>query len=482
MHVVASLKGLDASGVAGKAAIILPNGVLTRGNDEALLRQFLVDQRLISGIVALPPNTFYGTGIAGNIIIVDKKKSHDGIFFIDASRGFYKDEDSKNRLREQDLRKIADVWAARCDVPHFAKLASYDDIEREGYNLNIPRYVTPEDTEIEHNIEAHLHGGIPESDIEKLEHVWNAAPTLQGDLFTDMRPGFKTLLPNADKINETIESNESYQAQREEFTSLLSRWEELVKPAMLGIEKDCHPKEEIVKWSGMLFAIMDDSHCLLDEYEAYYQLMKYWNETMQDDLFMISRDGWYPQLIIPKKKNVKWYDLSCDLLPVDIVVEHYFAKERDEFFRIENEIATINEQLKEVIASDEEEQSDEEEVLIAAEPEFVIQRKERKEMEKRLMKLKAALKKQDEILYSAILLKYSQIPETELRNLIVCDKWLASIRSRENDAMDTVGQQISTNIQELDNRYVTTLSFLEKEVKEKETEVLNHLKAMGFEL
>lgn len=482
MHVVATLKGLDANGIAGKAAIILPNGVLTRGNDEALLRQFLVDQRLISGIVALPPNTFYGTGIAGNIIIVDKNKSHDGIFFIDASRGFYKDEDSKNRLREQDLRKIADVWAARCDVPHFAKLASYDDIEREGYNLNIPRYVTPEDTEIEHNIEAHLHGGIPDSDIEKLELVWAAAPTLQAHLFTDMRPGFKTLIPQVADITSVIENNESYQAQRTVFENRLSQWEKMVKPAMLGIEKDCHPKEEIVKWSGMLLAIMDDSHSLLDEYESYDQLMKYWNETMQDDLFMISRDGWYPQLIIPKKKNVKWFDLTCDLLPVEIVVEHYFAKERDEFYRIENEIASINEQLKALVESEEEEQSDEEENLMAAEPEFVIQGKERKELEKRLKKLKADLKKQDEILYSAILLKYSQIPEDELRNLIVCDKWLASIRSRENAAMDAVGQQISANIKELHNRYDTTLSSLEKEVKDKEAEVLNHLKAMGFDL
>lgn len=482
MHVVASLKNINQTGRAGKAAIILPNGVLTRGNDEGLLRKFLVDQRLISGIVALPPNTFYGTGIAGNIIVIDKNKSNDGIFFIDASKGFYKDEDSKNRLREQDLRKVADIWDARKDVPHFAKLATYEDIEREGYNLNIPRYVAPEDTEVMHDIEAHLHGGLPETDIDRLQYVWEVAPTLRNDLFKSLRPGFYSLIPDTHDVADVIERNTSYQNQRVAFGSEFEYWLESVGSQMLAVEKNCHPKELIADWGSELLKNLHDVKSLLDPYEAYDQLMKYWNEILQDDLYMISRDGWHPQLNVPQKKNAKWFELTCDLLPTDIVVEHFFSKERDEYYKTEQEIEDVNEKLRATIDSEEDETNEEEDMLVAAEPVMLVQGKERKTLEKHLKNLKASLKQQNEDLYFAVLMKYSQMSQNEIKVLIVQNKWLESIKNRVYDAMDMVSQNLAVDIVALNDRYAETLSSLETQVAEKESAVLSHLKAMGFSL
>lgn len=473
MHVVTSLKSATQYGPAGHAAVILPNGVLTRGGDEEKLRRFLVDQHLISGIVALPPNTFYGTGIAGNIIVIDKNKSRDGILFIDGSRGFYKDEDSKNRLREQDLRRIADAWKSRTDIPNFSHLASYDEISAEGYNLNIPRYVTPFNTDIDHDIEAHLHGGIPEADVNRFGYIWDAAPKLRDTLFASLRPGYLTLKPTPDEIADTISHEGSFMGQELNFRLALQRWIDAVTPMMLSIDKNCHPKEVIEQWSSLMLEKLHGAVALVDPYDVYDQLMNYWNETMQDDLYMISRDGWMPELNIPEKKNAKWTDLSCDLLPIEIVVEKFFSEERDEYNNVSGRIASINEQLKAAT-----EPTDDEEDSTAVK----LSDKERLMSTVVLKKLKVTLKKLDADLYMKILTKYSQIDESTVKQLIVNDKWLAAITDRAFATVDSITQSIATQLRTLHDRYANTLPDLESEVAEKETAVLNHLKSMGFTL
>lgn len=473
MHVVTSLKSATQFGPAGHAAVILPNGVLTRGGDEEKLRRFLVDQHLISGIVALPPNTFYGTGIAGNIIVIDKNKSRDGILFIDGSRGFYKDEDSKNRLREQDLRRIADAWESRTDIPNFSHLASYDEIAAEGYNLNIPRYVTPINADIDHDIEAHLHGGIPEADVNRFGHIWDAAPKLRDALFTSLRPGCLTLKPAPDEIADTIAHEGSFMGQELNFSLAFQRWIDAVMPMMLSIDRNCHPKEVIEQWSSLMLEKLQGAVALVDPYDVYDQLRNYWNETMQDDLYMISRDGWMPELNIPEKKNAKWTDLSCDLLPVEIVVNKFFSEERDEYNNVSGRIASINEQLK---AATEVTEDEEDSTAVK------LSDKERLMSTAVLKKLKATLKKLDADLYMKILTKYSQIDESTVKQLIVNDKWLAAITDRAYASVDSVTQSIATQLRTLHDRYADTLSDLESEVAKKETAVLNHLKSMGFTL
>lgn len=466
MHVVRSLK------FDGRAAIILPNGVLTRGGDEETLRRWLVDQQLISGIVALPPNTFYGTGIAGNIIVIDKNRSRDGIFFIDASRGFYKDEDSKNRLREQDLRRISDCWERRESEPGFAKLASYDDVIREGYNLNIPRYVGAPDKEIVHNIEAHLHGGLPAEDIDKMETLWKVCPSLRTTLFSELRPGFFKLNPTDSELAECIETDIDYQCQHKAFTDAINRWSDNVRQLMLDVNIDCHPKEEIERWSGILLDSLTNVPTLIDKYAAYDCLMDYWAETMQDDLYMVSRDGWGRiSIITPTKKSYKWLDLYCDLLPVSLVVDKFFADKRDLYLSTDSEIAQLSADLKETT-----ENEDGEEVLVIGDA------KKRKVMEKQLKALKSELKELNADLVSEILNKYHSFTAPDVCRLVVEDKWLAEIRSREIAEMDAVTACISEQVLALHHRYVDTLSDIERSVAASEALVVNNLKLMGFDL
>src|SRR5881296_2353129 len=156
LHIVRSLKS------SGKGACILPHGVLFRGNTEADIRRALVRKGYVKGIIGLPANLFYGTGIPACIVVVDKEgaQSRKGIFMIDASRGFMKDG-PKNRLREQDIHKIVDVFTKQLDVPKYSRMVSLEEIEKNEFNLNLPRYIDSQQAEDLQNIEGHLKGGIP---------------------------------------------------------------------------------------------------------------------------------------------------------------------------------------------------------------------------------------------------------------------------------------------------------------------------------
>jgi len=178
LHIIKSLKS------KGKAAVILPHGVLFRGNVEASIRRNLIRQGYIKGIIGLPPNLFYGTGIPACIIVIDKEhaQSRTGIFMIDASKGFMKDG-NKNRLRSQDLHKIVDVFNKQQELPRYSRMVTFAEIEKNEYNLNIPRYIDSSEPEDLHDLHAHLNSGIPNRDIDALTDYWKVFPTLRNTLF-----------------------------------------------------------------------------------------------------------------------------------------------------------------------------------------------------------------------------------------------------------------------------------------------------------
>ena len=185
LHILTSLKS------TGKAAVILPHGVLFRGNAESRIRQNLVKQGYIKGIIGLPPNLFYGTGIPACIIVLDKADSAQGqgLFMVDASKGFMKDG-NKNRLRSQDIHKIVDVFNNQISLPRYSRWVSLEEVASNDYNLNIPRYIDSSEPEDLHDLNAHVNGGIPEADIDALGNYWQVFPTLKADLFTETRPGY----------------------------------------------------------------------------------------------------------------------------------------------------------------------------------------------------------------------------------------------------------------------------------------------------
>lgn len=208
LHILETLKP------NGKAAVILPHGVLFRGNAEAAIRQKIVDKGWIKGIIGLPSNLFYGTGIAACILVIDKEgaANRQGIFMIDASHWYVKDG-NKNRLREQDIYRIVTTFNEQIqDDPSYARFVPNSEIKntRNNYNLNITRYIDSSAGEDFQNIDAHIHGGIPAEDIDALNQYWDIYTGLKDELFAELRPGFYKLITKKDDIRHVVYANDAY--------------------------------------------------------------------------------------------------------------------------------------------------------------------------------------------------------------------------------------------------------------------------------
>lgn len=337
----------------GKGACILPHGVLFRGNAEAEIRKNLIKKGYIKGIISLPANLFYGTGIPACILVLDKEyaASRKGIFMIDASKGFMKDG-NKNRLRNMDIYKIVEVFNQQLEIEKYSKMISFAEIEKNEYNLNIPRYIDSQEAEDIQDIEAHILGGIPNVDIDALLDYWEVYPTLRTSLFAQSPRGkYSSLKVKKDEIKQTIFEHPEFIAYTEVMNTVFSAWRkkstQLLKDLQIGLK----PKKLITELSENLLACYTDKN-LISKYDIYQHLMDYWTEFMQDDCYLISIDGWkaetYRILVENKQKKIVDKGWTCDLLPKELVTNRYFYEEKRAIEELEEEGETLTAQLAEL--------------------------------------------------------------------------------------------------------------------------------------
>ncbi len=237
LHIVRSLKS------AGKGACILPHGVLFRGNAEADIRRNLIRKGYIKGIIGLPANLFYGTGIPACIVVIDKENAHNrkGIFMIDTSRGYLKDG-NKNRLRDCDLHRIVDCFNKRLEISKYSRLVSVEEIEKNDFNLNIPRYIDSQEAEDIQDIEGHLKGGIPALDVDALQPNWNVCPQLRQTLFTANRPGYLELAVEKQAIKPAIYGHPEFVAFIDCMNVLFADWRERSAATLKGAASELPPQ------------------------------------------------------------------------------------------------------------------------------------------------------------------------------------------------------------------------------------------------
>lgn len=460
LHMITSLKS------GGKGAIILPHGVLFRGNAEGEIRKFIVGKHIIAGIIGLPANLFFGTGIPACIIILDKggALTSKGIFMIDAKEGFAKDG-AKNRLRECDIRRIVDTWEAQADVPHYARMVPYAEIEKNDFNLNIPRYIAPVDREVHQDIVAHLKGGIPEID----------AAVFPVALFKHLRKGYVKLNGSADEVAANLEADPVTTDAAAKYTKMYRHWLEYFDDQAHKVKPGVNPKKLIHEWAGWLLKDTQGCGSLVDAYDVYEILMNYWSETMQDDCYLVSRDGWKVELLPPAKKNATWESYVCDLLPVEVVANARFKKEKDGIARqkieLEEVLASIDE-IDEKLGDEESEEEIDEEALKA----------ERKKLEQKAKKLKKSIKDATEELTTAIVSYYAKLDDATVKRHVIRDKWIATLTERFAAELARVKANIVMDVQGLAGRYAVTLPDVEREVSDLSVKVAGHLAAMGIEL
>ena len=262
LHIVRSLKS------TGAGACILPHGVLFRGNAEADIRKALVRKGYIKGIIGLPANLFYGTGIPACIIVVDKQEAHvrKGIFMIDASAGFMKDG-PKNRLRAQDIHKIVDVFTRRLTVPKYARMVPIEEIERNDFNLNLPRYIDSQQAEDVQDIEGHLCGGIPVADVDALQPYWDVCPQLRQSLFTPERPGYVALVVDKATIKPAIYGHPEFTAFISSMNAHFATWRNERAQTLRKLQAGSHPKRVIATLAEDLLAHYTRQP-LIDQYDV----------------------------------------------------------------------------------------------------------------------------------------------------------------------------------------------------------------------
>jgi len=344
LHVI---KSLDSK---GKAGIVMPHGVLFRPNAEETIRKEILKRRYIKGIVSLPGNLFYGTGIPACLVFIDKEdaETREGIFFIDASNG-YKKDGNKNRLREQDIEKIVRVYTAQEEIRGYSRMVPYSDITDESTNngnMNVPRYIQKVDDSLPQNIAAHLRGGIPKHDIDTLDRLWSVSDELKDAIFTYVDPAHDIyqLALASDAIEAVFEADAHLQAEkRKEGTEVFEVWRDEVRDRLLGISEATDPKLFIRELGDKILSAYEDS-LFLDNYDIYDCLMNYWNEKLQDDVYAIKAYGYgtardieytYAQkkakdesgetIMVDDKSKVKSFDGA--LIPRTIIEAEYFADE-----------------------------------------------------------------------------------------------------------------------------------------------------------
>lgn len=521
LHIIKSMKNQT-----GKAAVILPHGVLFRGNAEETIRKNIINRHLIKGIIGLPANLFYGTGIPACIIVLDKENTENrtGIFMIDASHGFIKDGD-KNRLREQDIYKIVTTFNSMIEVSGFSRFVPFDEIiNKNSYNLNIPRYIDSTEKEDLQSIEAHLYGGIPQDDIDNIPHFWNVFPNLKNQIFGEYSKGFYKLLIQNDDVHKTISENIEFLEYNKKVNNTYNEWKKIANPVLTNLNSTDSNKEIILNLSEEILEKFSKLE-LLDKYDVYQVLLAYWNETMNDDVLLIIQDelGYNLAKITDdikeepkeskkakkdsakekKPKEPKIIGWEGRLIPKQIVLDAFFALEQKEIEKAEEKLSQTESEFEEFIENNSDENGyftdymgDDEKIdskKITSRVKLLIKEKKTQNEEYKILNnyvdYESSIKSQKKhitelkkVLDDNCRNRYETFTDAEIKDLLVNRKWYKAIDDGIQNLYITVANHLTKRIVELYERYENTLSELNTKLAEEEKVVFGHLTQMGFKL
>lgn len=521
LHIIKSMKNQT-----GKAAVILPHGVLFRGNAEETIRKNIINRHLIKGIIGLPANLFYGTGIPACIIVLDKENTENrtGIFMIDASHGFIKDGD-KNRLREQDIYKIVTTFNSMTEVSGFSRFVPFDEIiNKNSYNLNIPRYIDSTEKEDLQSIEAHLYGGIPQDDIDNIPHFWNVFPNLKNQIFGEYSKGFYKLLIQKDDVHKTISENIEFLEYNKKVNNTYNEWKKIANPVLTNLNSTDSNKEIILNLSEEILEKFSKLE-LLDKYDVYQVLLAYWNETMNDDVLLIIQDelGYNLAKITDdikeepkeskkakkdsakekKPKEPKIIGWEGRLIPKQIVLDAFFALEQKEIEKAEEKLSQTESEFEEFIENNSDENGyftdymgDDEKIdskKITSRVKLLTKEKKTQNEEYKILNnyvdYESSIKSQKKhitelkkVLDDNCRNRYETFTDAEIKDLLVNRKWYKAIDDGIQNLYITVANHLTKRIVELYERYENTLSELTSKLAEEEKVVFGHLTQMGFKL
>ncbi len=515
LHLVTSLKS------RGKGAIILPHGVLFRGNREAEIRRNLIQRGLIKGIIGLPANLFYGTGIPLHHRHRQGRRPASRRRFHDRREPWIhqgrQQEPPARTVREQDIHRIVDVFTEQIEVPRYSRMVPAAEITSEANdcNLNIPRHIDSSEPEDLHDLEAHLRGGIPNRDIDALGGYWSVFPSIREALFEDCgREGYSKARIGIQELKTAIPGHEEFREFSKRVWDVFKNWREIYRDRLRRIHSGTVPKFLIAELSEDILREFTDLP-LIDPYDVYQRLMDYWQETMQDDVYLIAGEGWRdaakPRGIVEDKRRklketpdlvVKRRKYKFDLIPPELVFNRYYAEESTEIESLRRKCDAASRKLEEFTGEHAGEDELLEEALndkgkltrpsatarlraIRTEPD---NEEEHKLLDQCLALLAAeadaakAITAAQAGLDAFVLERQAYLSDAEIKSLVVEDKWLATIQAAIESELRNVAQRLATRIAQIEERYAQPLPDLERDVETYSRKVERHLEKMGIAL
>ncbi|MFC8530300.1 type I restriction-modification system subunit M [Nocardia sp. NPDC057227] len=514
LHMVKSLKS------TGKGVVVLPHGVLFRGNAEATIRTELIKRGLIKAIVGLPSNLFYGTGIPACLIVLDKKdaQARTGIFMIDASKAFEKDG-PKNRLRPRDMHKIVDSFVNQKEIHRYSRMVPLREIRdpKNDYNLNIPRYIDSSEPEDIQDLNAHLQGGIPNRDLDALQPYWDAFPSLRAELFRPLREGYSELAVEKADIQGKVTESVEYKAFAKGASDTVEAWWADKHKVLVDITPSTRASDLIHEVSEALLESFRPRP-LINEYGVYEQLMSYWNASMHDDVAIIVSEGWEgsakPRLARTwkdKNNKTKYEDAHIvtgtratakrwvmDLIPPEYVIARFFPEQKAELdrFVIEHEVASqAVEEYTDEHAVEEgllwEAVEDDKITKASVAARLRVAKRDGTESDEvaalqHVIKLYTAEAEANKVVKEATskleamtLAQYPKLTINDVQTLVVDDKWGGTVHGRVGAEVTALGATLVARLRMLADRYEFTVGELDNEVEKLGAKVASHLAMIG---
>lgn len=494
------LHGLFHLGQTGTMAIVLPHGVLFRGGTEGEIRKRLLDRNLIDAVIGLPDKLFTNTGIPVTVMILKKNRSlSDPVLMIDASKAFVK-EGRQNVLQEKDIAKIVDTYMTRHEEIGYSHNATLKEVQENDYNLNIPRYIEAIEEEIAHDVEAHLYGGIPTRQLEKLTVIHDFTKDALYAACEEVRPGYVELTKSVDVLTEDVLAHDQVTAEIATLTTavetyMAAYWERLKQIA--DVDEIGPLKEEMLTEIKDLLAQFKH----VNAYAGYQIIAELWEEKLAEDTEKIALSDFYvvgktrePNMVVKGSGSTKRTEQDGwvgAIVPNELILQELYTTEVDEMDAKKEEVATINEEINELVEAAKVEESEEAdalgEALNAREDDFTIGniRAELREVEEkseahRLLtkvrklveqrtKFNRAIRDEEKALNDAVEDRIELLKDTEIDQLMY-KKWFGNVTQSMTTLIEQPLKDEIDTLKQLKERYRDTLETIDEESKQLESE------------
>ena len=493
------LHGLFHLGINGTMAIVLPHGVLFRRAAEGEIRKRLLDKGLLDTIIGLPSNLFTNTGIPVVVMVLKKNRNiGDPVLVIDASRSFIK-VGKQNVLEEKDIAKIVDTYSDRMEIPGYSHLATREEVIDNDYNMNIPRYVESIDSEIPHDVDAHLFGGIPQKNIEELSVLNVSSPDILKNSLNTIRPGYVELVKSIDDLTDEVLRDSRIVNKRKEVEikseEYVSKYWNLLRNVD-GTTNILQFRDEMLDEIKQLLSEFK----FIDVYDGYQIIADIWKEALTHAIELIAASDFYmvartrePNMVTKgtgKNKREEQDGWVGSIIPNELIAERLYTEELNEIESKQSRVQEVDIELSELVEAAKVEDTDENNALYEVikkneedEPQDSFENKTVKSELKNARKGTTEydlLKKVDELMAEKSMLgKAIKAEEKTLKEMVydrimsltneeidglVHEKWFGNVAA---DLVNLVTIPLKAELRTLDmlnKRYANTLSELDTEI------------------